>query len=249
MKIIIKFSIILLASLSIHAQTNSAIITYKKTKKKKTFTVDKKQKLGKEKLKRFAAIEKETDNISSYLKFSLYYNDNQASFKVNDFMETPNNRYIKLALLPYGKGEYYNNVKEKIKAVDIFGDFFLIHYPKDYTKWTLLDETKKIGNYKAYKAVAIEKIKTKNGFKTNNITAWYTPAINIQYGPIGYSGLPGLILELKKNHIVYYVTNIKLNPKKQVEVKKPTKGKKITYKEFNEMVLKATKKLKKIRGS
>jgi GLPGLI family protein len=248
MKTLIKIIIILITSVSLNAQTTTAIITYKKAKIKKTFTDDKKEKLGKDKLKRFAAVEEETDKAANNLSFSLSYSNNHATFKVNDFMETPNNSYIKLALLPYGNGEYYNSPTERIKLMDSFGELFMIYYPKNEPEWTLQKETKKIGKYTAYKAIIKEKVKSEKGFIYYNITAWYTPEINIQYGPIGYSGLPGLILELQKNNIIYYTTNIELNPKKIVKINKPTKGKKITEEEYNDMALNAMSRYKKIRG-
>ncbi len=248
MKQILKLSFLFFVFFNINAQTNSAIVTYKKTKTKKTFTDEKKKKIGKKKFDRFAALEKEAEKVSNSLSFTLKYNANKAVFKVNSFMDTPNNRLKNLALLPFGKGVYYNSKTERIKVVETFGDIFSVKYPVDYTKWTLSKESKKIGKYLAYKATAVEKIKTDNGFINYKITAWYTPEINIQYGPIGYSNLPGLILELKKNKIVYYVTNIEFNPKKFVKVNKPKKGKSITLEAFRDLAIDATKKYRKIRG-
>lgn len=248
MKTLVTFILIGMVSFSFNAQSSAAIVTYKKTTTKNIFTADKKEKLGNEKLSRFVGVEAKSNQIANYLMFTLSYKNNEATFKVNDFMETPNSRYLKLALLPFGNGEYYNSPIERIKLMDSFGEYFTIQYPENYTAWTLLKETKSIGNYTAYKAVAEEKVKTNNGYVSYNITAWYTPDVNIQYGPIGYSGLPGLILELHKKNIIYYATRIELNPKKAVTIKKPNKGIKITVEKYNEMALNAMKNFKKTRG-
>ena len=99
-----------------------------------------------------------------------------------------------------------------------------------------------------YKATTIEKVLTKEKPKIYLITAWYCPKINAPFGPIGFSGLPGLILELEKNNMRYYASNIELNPKKIVKVKKPTRGKKITKEEYYKMAINAMGNYKKIRG-
>jgi GLPGLI family protein len=43
------------------------------------------------------------------------------------------------------------------------------------------------------------------------VTAWYAPDIPVRFGPIGYGGLPGLILELQNESATFYVTKINLN--------------------------------------
>lgn len=160
---------------------------------------------------------------------------------------TPQEGNVKMALLPFGNKTYYNHLEEKLEEVDIFGENFIISYPKDYTKWVITKTTKKIGKYTAYKAITKEKYGRDNQ-RTYTITAWFTPEVNIPYGPIGFGGLPGLILELSKYNVTYYVQNIELNPIKKVEVKKPSKGVHLTFKEFKKMISNARGKFKKIRG-
>jgi GLPGLI family protein len=77
--------------------------------------------------------------------------------------------------------------------------------------WVLLNETKLIDNYLCYKATT-ENI-VANSVKTfrHPITAWYCPQIPFPYGPLGYGGLPGLILELQTKDGVYGAKKIQLN--------------------------------------
>ena len=65
--------------------------------------------------------------------------------------------------------------------------------------------------------------------------AWYTPELPLSFGPFGYGGLPGLIVELSYQNIKFYVSKIVLNPKKKINIIKPVKGKKITRKEYSSL--------------
>lgn len=248
MKKIIPLLFLILIFFNLSAQNTTGIITYKKVKIKKTFTEDKKERLGEEKFKKFSKIEEDMDKAYESLNFILKYNNNKALFKAKDFMESPNSRFLKFSLGVEGKGIYYNTPNKRVRKMNTFGEDFLIHYPKNFTVWTLMSENKKSGNYISYKAVATERVKTAKGFIEYKIVAWYTPEINIPYGPLGYSGLPGLILELEKNDIKYYVTKIELNPKKLVKINEPLKGKKITKEDYNNLAINAMGSYKKIRG-
>lgn len=73
--------------------------------------------------------------------------------------------------------------------------------------------------------------------KEKTITAWYTPEIPVNQGPDEYWGLPGLILEVNDGRTTILCSKIVLNPKEQVTIKEPTKGKEVSQKEFNETVM------------
>lgn len=104
-------------------------------------------------------------------------------------------------------------------------------------KWQLHNETKMIGDYKCYKATSkLIRDNGKAGIFEFPIIAWYTPSIPITFGPLGYGGLPGLILELQERNIVYGATKISLNQKftkKKSKLTKPKDGKRITSEELN----------------
>ena len=51
-------------------------------------------------------------------------------------------------------------------------------------------------------------------------TAWYAPEIPISNGPETFGGLPGLILELHTPRMVYLCSEVVLNPKKPIKIKK-----------------------------
>ena len=81
---------------------------------------------------------------------------------------------------------------------------------KHHYDWEMSTETKKIDNYNSYKATTAIKFFTKKGEEVNRIiTAWYTPEINVNYGPNGFMGLPGLILELEFDNTKLVAKDIK----------------------------------------
>lgn len=78
------------------------------------------------------------------------------------------------------------------------------------------------------------------------ITAWYSPEIPVNQGPENYWGLPGLILEVNDGQTTILCSKIVLNSKEKVEIKPSTKGKEVTQKEYNEIVMKKMKEMREM---
>jgi len=170
-------------------------------------------------------------------------------------------------------GKKYKNVKEKIEISeeDDFGKEFLVTDSLKNWNWKLENETKKIGNYTCYKAVAIipvseedkkeyEENKNKKGDgktqfitvlepKEETITVWYTLEIPVSQGPDQYWGLPGLILEANDGHTIFLCSKITLNPKEKKEIKRPKKGKKVSKKQYNDILEKQLENMKDSNGN
>jgi GLPGLI family protein len=153
---------------------------------------------------------------------------------------------------------------------EFMGKKFLLKDSLSDLKWKMEAETRVIGGYNCFKATAIkqesksdfrnlrpkkDEIPTakpadetkKTSFmdalempKEVIVTAWYTPEIPVNQGPEGYWGLPGLILEINDGKTVILCSKVVLNPKVKAEIKAPTKGKLISQKEFDEIVIKKT---------
>lgn len=105
------------------------------------------------------------------------------------------------------------------------------------TNWNLINETKIIDGYVCYKATSklvrkIDKIKVVEF----PITAWYCPKIPIPFGPLGYGGLPGLILELQERNILYGANKINFNLQKIEPILMPKEGKRITSEELDQRI-------------
>ncbi len=74
--------------------------------------------------------------------------------------------------------------------------------------------------------------------KNQLITAWYTPEIPISQGPGPYWGLPGLILEVTTERTAILCSKLILNPDKKEAVEPPSKGKKVSQAEYDEILAK-----------
>ena len=81
------------------------------------------------------------------------------------------------------------------------------------------------------------------------VTAWYTPEIPVNQGPEGYWGLPGLILEVNDGKTVILCSKIVLNPKEKVEIKAVSKGKVVSQKEFDEIMIKKMEEFRDMNQS
>lgn len=221
-------------------------VEYKKNRLSKSFTKEKNKNLGSSKLSKFSKIEDEITKAQALLVFDLWIKGKEALFKLRPFLAENNNSFIKMSAGPEAMGEYYNNENQILRKVNTYGEDFLISKPK--FNWVLKSEKKIIGDYVCNKAVLVEEVKTRRGIKKNIITAWYTPQIKAPFGPIGYSGLPGLIMELRRKNIKYYITKININPKEEVVFKKPTKGRKVTQTEFYDIGIRLMSGFRKNKG-
>ncbi len=85
--------------------------------------------------------------------------------------------------------------------------------------------------------------------KEITITAWYTPEIPVNQGPEGYWGLPGLILEVSDGKTTILCSKVVLNPKDKVEIKAVTKGKVVSQKEYDEIVIKKMEEFREMNQS
>lgn len=164
-------------------------------------------------------------------KYTLEF-DNQKSVFVYEGGLTPSGNSK--------SSEVYYREKDSLYSIrpsedEDFGKLLIIEN-RD-TKWQLDNETKMIGGYKCYKATSkLIRDNGKAGIFEFPIIAWYTPSIPVTFGPLGYGGLPGLILELQERNIVYGATKISLNKKlngKKTKLKKPKDGTRISNEELN----------------
>ena len=131
--------------------------------------------------------------------------------------------------------------------------------------WKIEGETKKIGGYDCYKAVAIIKVTPKQMAdyeaqklkeakkktvlypavepKDEEIVAWFTNDIPVSHGPAKYWGLPGLILEITDGSTSYLCSKVVLNPIEKKPILVPKKGKVISQTDFDAAQKKAFDKM------
>lgn len=170
----------------------------------------------------------------------------------------------------FSRGLQYKNVKENklVQSQEFYGKKFLVVDELEPLNWQLGKETKQIGNYTCFKAVAsaptknlewynfswseLRKPEPKEGeepeIEMTTIEAWYTPQIPVSHGPAEYWGLPGLILEVSYGNTVMLCSEIQLNPKDDVEIIAPDKGKKINKKDYKEVIVGKMTEMRNNRG-
>ena len=203
--------------------------------------------------------------------YILSFNRTESIYKEEEKLEQPGMGQgrggMRFAMMMGGGEDYYKNVQKTTYAVskDLFGKIFLVNDSLPKLEWQMQADTKKIGNYTAYKATAVKKVREANmsaifqrrGREQNlenkepeiiekeiEIVAWYCPEIPVNQGPGEYWGLPGLILEINDGRTSILCSKIVLNPKEKIDIKEPSKGKEVTQAEYDEI---SQKKMKEMR--
>jgi GLPGLI family protein len=228
MKRMILIFFCLAISNSILAQS-SAICTYKISKNKDSFEVKNNDNTANN-TKRLI---KEAVELAETFNYALKFNKTESIFTRSASLENESKSlYLHpIAITLIGTGIYYQNKKEKenLHQIESLGSLFLItdSFEGD---WEITKETKIIGQYICFKA--IKKCKSCH----NNDEVWFTPEIAVPFGPIGYSGLPGLVIEVKKRIITLRLIKIDFQLD-DIIIKKPSKGKVITIDKYNEMTI------------
>tara|TARA_R110002073_G_scaffold225327_1_gene386125 strand:- start:7089 stop:7934 length:846 start_codon:yes stop_codon:yes gene_type:complete len=156
-----------------------------------------------------------------------------------------------------GNDVYYKNTKKNrfVNKTEIMGKRFLIKDTLPKYDWKLSDETKNIGIYTCYKATYTRQeertnMNVEDGKVTQKkekvdvvTTAWYTPTIPVSNGPENYSGLPGLILEIREGKQTIICSEIVMNPSDKIKIEEPKKGKVVSQKQYKKIMDKKSKEM------
>jgi GLPGLI family protein len=198
--------------------------------------------------------------------YTLSFNKTTSSFKEDVKLEGPGVSGPSWSR-SNGQSSIYKNIADKniIEDIEMFGKRFLVSEKMEPLQWEMGMETKKIGNYTCYKATLVKEdtkvdwgsifrrrdnkkkdtvTSEKPAKKMLTVTAWYTPQIPISSGPHVYWGLPGLILEINEGRTTILCTEVTINSDKVLEIKEPTKGKKMTRAAYTKIVKEKTAELK-----
>ncbi len=171
------------------------------------------------------------------LKPSLVFNDSLAVFAKN-LSKYRNDEIFSFALklIDCEKVIYTNtlsgeNIFNSVEKKAIFKENEFLISKKLEENWVLTDESKMIQNFKCFKATLQISLKNDYGTFYRTLIAWYCPEIPYSFGPKGYTGLPGLILELQDRNVVFGVESLRLF-EENVKIDLPTKGKSISFDEY-----------------
>ncbi|WP_116770027.1 GLPGLI family protein [Maribacter litoralis] len=205
--------------------------------------------------------------------FVLNFNQTASLYKEEEKLEQPGERGggrgPRFGTMTGTDGDLYKNIKDQryLVKTELLGKIFLIDDALETLEWKMGSESKQIGNYTAFKATATKTIKRPNmsavfrrpgrgeenkeeekaeefTVKEVGIVAWYTPEIPINQGPGLYWGLPGLILAVNDDVTTIVCSEITMNPSEKMEIKAPSKGKKVTQAEYDEI---SQEKMKEMR--
>ncbi|MEM9717702.1 MAG: GLPGLI family protein [Bacteroidota bacterium] len=132
--------------------------------------------------------------------------------------------------------------RQVIQQREFMGKMFLISGERKPYKWKITSEQKQMDQFLCQKAVYTD--------STQTIIAWFTPQIPVSLGPGNLGGLPGMILDADINagETVYQVTEIVLDELTEDAISIPSKGKKVSREEFEEIVEAKTKELEESQG-
>lgn len=119
--------------------------------------------------------------------------------------------------------------------IDYGGEDHIVEGEWVLPKWKILDQIKDVNGYICLSA------ETRDTVKNQVIVAWFTDKLPYRFGPEGYGGLPGTILEIEINggDAVITATSIDLEYRSgSIELPAKMKGKKMDLKDYNTMIRK-----------
>lgn len=172
----------------------------------------------------------------------LYFNQSASMFKngeqesMDDAAFDGNERAMRFRrrfMESRGDEKTYTDLttKSNVKTRDIMGKTFLIEDESGEYQWKMTGQKKQILEYLAMEATTMVN-------DTTVVKAWFTPQIPVSIGPAELGGLPGAILEASfdnRGATSIIATKVDLRPVEEEELNKPTKGKKVTQEEFNQI--------------
>lgn len=175
-------------------------------------------------------------NYGKRFDYVLKFNSKEAISYIDESLAVGNDEYYYVHMIAkavIGEGVYYQNKLDKLVLweTDIMGSNLLVHDTLG-VGWKITNQTKNIGKYKVVKA--IKDCETCNKFDE----VWFAPSINVPFGPREFCGLPGLVLEVKRKSHIFKLESITFKDK-EIEIQKPTKGRKITAQEYHELTNRA----------
>lgn len=205
--------------------------------------------------------------------YILTFNKEESIYKEEERLETNPMMGAMRMIGSFTMGPQYKNLKtrELLEEKEFFGKEFLVTDTLPDLDWKIGKESKQIGEYTVFKATAIKKTnfsdfnlaKPKEGIADKSaeelskedpmdlidipeeieVTAWFTPQIPVSNGPGEFSGLPGLIMELSMERTTILCSKIVLNAKNADKIERLKKGKKVTQKQYAEIVSEKMKEL------
>ncbi|MDZ7899421.1 MAG: GLPGLI family protein [Arcicella sp.] len=216
------------------AQTNQGMIFYEETRV--SLTPEKRKQIEEQMPDpniREMIFKKLEENSKSLM--TLSFNQDVSSYKLSDGQGIDS----KVKSLGEGTGKsYFKDLQKQsyISQADVLGKSFLITDNLKKINWKLTGDGKQIGKMACQKATA-----TVGKYE---VEAYFALEIPVSSGPANYWGLPGLIVELKeKGGKTFAFKEFKDEKPSDDQLMIPTEGKKVSQKEYDEILAQKTKEL------
>jgi GLPGLI family protein len=231
-----KFIIMMLSiSATLFSQNNNTLLSYKVTLKENKINSN-----TTEGQKAYNKIIKSYKSKNYILKIknnlSVFYQKQKLKLNEDDKLD--------LVSIFVGNGVFYFDslTKEILNKKEFLGEEFFIKSTSDLI-WNLTQESKKISNYVCYMAVTHKKVKNRIGEILNKrIVAWYTLQISLNFGIKDYQGLPGMIVQLEDEKLLYELSKIEINSKEKISIEFPKNNKTITIQKYDSIVKNKSRK-------
>lgn len=182
----------------------------------------------------------------------LFFNAEESLYKASPVIETTDENPFEEGNgfnIKIGMGEnaitYLNHAQgELIKAEDMMGKKFLIVGELEKPAWKILGNQREILGYQCLEATLQE--------DSVLIHAWFATEIPTAVGPMEMYGLPGAILAMTSvfgddQNMSVTATAIELGDFNN-EIEKPSKGKKVSQEEFDQILREREEEMEKMYG-
>lgn len=129
-----------------------------------------------------------------------------------------------------GNQIWHTKANDSIKRIALLNtDPSMVLTLDEKLQWKITNESKQIGNFTVLKATTTRRL----GSYLEEIEAWFAPNLPYSFGPLGYNGLPGLILEMYRDNVIFKLKEIQ---EKKVEMKFPESSKEMTFEKYYDML-------------
>lgn len=184
-------------------------------------------------------------DIVDDFEFQLLIDDNESIFKLSKQLVRDDINPMQYELASgfcSGNEVWYTKAGDSIKRIALLNSNpSTVLTLDEKIQWEITKESKHIGKFKVLKAITTRKL----GSYLEEIEAWFAPKLPYSFGPLGYDGLPGLILEMYRGKVIFKLKDIQ---EKDVNIKFPTSTKEMIFEKYYEMLEANMAEIKKRGG-
>lgn len=168
---------------------------------------------------------------------ALAFNDVMSCYQAQNVEEKDNDPRVKSMGSTVGK-TFFKNLRSSMytSQENVMGKPFVVEDTLKKINWKLTGDSKQFGKLNCQKAIAT--------IGKYEVEAWFAMEIPVSSGPANYWGLPGLIIELKEKNGRTFTFKEFINEKpNESQMSLPKEGKKVSQKEYDNILAQKTKEL------